>query len=193
MKKQIKKIICAAMILVVVLSLTACGNASQTAPAVTEVGTYKMSKLMLQPFSGATLVNASFNSLTLYSDNTFVLTNIADTGATSDFESLHRSAVIEVVAYGTYEVASSDKELQESTIRIKSVTRVINGNTDTNTATLDQDIKDFVLTKNGAVGSEIIVNDNDHTMTNVSILDFRLGTNPDPQQEAMAQMFWGNN
>ena len=31
------------------------------------------------------------------------------------------------------------------------------------------------------------------TMTNVSILPFRLGENPDPQQEGMAQMFWGSN
>jgi hypothetical protein len=30
-------------------------------------------------------------------------------------------------------------------------------------------------------------------MTNVSILPFRLGENPDPQQEGMAQMFWGSN
>ena len=146
----------------------------------------------MHPFQGATLINASFNSLTLYSDKTFTLTNIADTCATSDFESLHRSAIIDVVAYGTYEVISTDSELHESTIKITSVTRVINGNTDTDSDDLAADVKDWVIKNNGAVGTEIIVNDDDRTMTNVSILSFRLGENPDPQQEGMAQMFWGN-
>ena len=195
MNNLFKKTICTALILVMSLSLVACGNQNNAAPAepsVTEVGTYKYSNLTMHPFQGATLINASFNSLTLYSDKTFTLTNIADTCATSDFESLHRSAIIDVVAYGTYEVISTDSELHESTIKITSVTRVINGNTDTDSDGLAADIKDWVIKNNGAVGTEIIVNDDDRTMTNVSILSFRLGENPDPQQEGMAQMFWGN-
>ena len=194
MKKLMKKTLLPALILILALAFAACGNAKTAEPAsVTEVGTYKYDEIKMYPFQGATLINASFNSLTLYSDNTFTLTNIADTCATSDFESLHRPAIIDVVAYGTYEVVSTDSELHETTVKITSVKRVINGNTDTDGSSIASDVKDWVITNSGAIGTEIIVNDDDHTMTNVSILPFRLGENPDPQQEGMAQMFWGSN
>ncbi len=194
MKNSLKKTLCTIMVLTLAIACVACGNTQEknTAVAVTEVGTYKYSNLALYPFQGATLLNASFNALTLYSDNSFVLSNIADTFATSDFESLHRSAIVEAVAYGTYEVVSSNSELHEKTIKITSVTRVINGNTDTDSASISADVKDWVIKNSGAVGTEITVNDDDRSMTNVSILSFRLGENPDPQQEGMAQMFWGS-
>lgn len=188
MKKILKRVLGAAMALVMVLALTACGEGGGS--ATKEVGTYKFTRLSLAPFDAAVLINSVYNSLTLYSDNTFVLCNIADTNATSDFESVHRSAIIEAVAYGTYEVVETNEELQEKTIKITSVTRVINGNTDTDTDEVADDVRDWVLTNNGAIGTEIIVNDDSRSMTEVSILNFRLGTNQDPQQEAMAQSFW---
>ena len=46
------------------------------------------------------------------------------------------------------------------------------------------------MTNSGAVGTEITVSNEDHSMTEVSILNFRIGPNPDPEQEQMAQVFW---
>lgn len=195
MKKTVQKLLCAGMALAMLLALAACGDSGSGGASVdvTEVGTYKYSKLTLAPFESAALMNVVFNSITLYSDNTFTLTNIADTHATSDFESIHRSAIIDVVAYGTYEILETSEELNESTIKITSVTRIINGTTDTNTDELSDENRAWMLTNNGAVGTEIIVSNEDHSMTEISILSFRIGPNPDPQQEAMAQAFWGVN
>ena len=192
MKKVIHRILCAALVLVMVFALTACGsNGDQPgSSSVTAIGTYKHSRMMLVPFESASLINAVFNSITLYSDQTIELTNIADTFATSDFESLHRSAIIDVVAYGTYEVVETNEELNEQTIKITSVTRVVNGTTDTDIDEVSAENKDWVLTNSGAVGTEITVSNEDHSMTEVSILNFRIGPNPDPEQEQMAQVFW---
>ncbi len=194
MKKTLKRTLCTVMVIVLAIGFAGCGNTQETnaVAAVTEVGTYKYSNMSLYPFQGVTLINAAFNAITLYSDNTFVLTNIADTFSTPDFEDMHRIAIIDAIAYGTYEVVSTNSEIHESTIKITSVSRVINGDTDTDTADLSQDVKDWVIKNNGAVGTEIIVNDDDRSMTYVSILSFRLGENSDPQQEGMAQMFWGS-
>ena len=60
MNNLFKKIICTALILVMSLSLVACGNQNNAAPAepsVTEVGTYKYSNLTMHPFQGATRVS----------------------------------------------------------------------------------------------------------------------------------------
>lgn len=192
MKKAIRRVLCVTLALVMVFALTACSSGSNQGNSanVTEIGTYKHSRMMLVPFESAALVNAVFNSITLYSDQTFALTNIADTFATGDFESLHRSAIIDAVAYGTYEVVETNEELNESVIKITSITRVINGTTDTDIDEVSAENKDWVLTNNGIVGTEITVSNEDHSMTEVSILNFRIGPNPDPEQERMAQIFW---
>ncbi len=186
MKKTLVKVLAMTFALCMLLAAIACGKA---APAVTEVGTYQTSRLFFADYGSAKLANGAFNTITLYSDNTFVLCDVGTTSYSGDGETYNPLSLVDSVVHGTYEVVDKDEELKETTIKITSVTRVIGCGKDTDSADIDPKLKAMVTTDCPALGQEVIVSDADHSMTEISVQSFNLNEITDEERQ-YAVMMW---
>lgn len=186
MKKSLVKALAMAFTLCMLLAAVACG---QAAPAVTEVGTYQTSRLFFADYGSAKLANGAFNTMTLYSDNTFVLCDVGTTSYSGDGETYNPLSLVDSIVHGTYEVVDKDEELNETTIKITGITRVVGCGKDTDSADINADLKALVTTNCPALGQEVIVSDADHSMTEISVQSFNLNDITEEERQ-YAVMMW---
>lgn len=156
MKKQIKAVLCISLALVIALALASCGESGSGSGGSTEVGTWELTELAPRTIDQGKLLAASHSTITTFSDNTFVLTEVQDTLYSSDGgETYNPTSYVNIIVHGKYETVSTDAELGESTIKITEITRVQQDDIDTDKAASDSDKQ--MMADCSAVGMEIIL------------------------------------
>lgn len=158
MKKYVKQLLCAALTIALVLSLAACGGNGGNSGAA-EVGTWTLTDAKFVTIEQGKLVQTFSNTITLFSDNTYILSAVQNTYYSSDSgETFNPTYYANGSLYGTYETVSEDEELGEITVKIKSVTRIVTGDgIDTNTSSATDDYKTKFLTNSVLNGHEFIL------------------------------------
>jgi hypothetical protein len=172
-KKLISTALATLMILATMLTMTACSSGDSASSGAKETGTYQQSRLEAMTIEQGKLNRGYFNAITLFDDNTYILTDTLNVYYSSDGgETFNPTYIGETVTYGTYEVVDTNEELGESTIKIATVDRIVMGEFDSAAAELTDEQKDY-LANNGAIGTEIIVS-SDHRMSDiVDITNFK--------------------
>lgn len=151
MKKILSVVLCLSLMLGCACMLTACGGNA----GVTQVGTWEYAELTYRVIEQGKLNTGNFNNITLFSDNTFVLTVEMNTYYSSDGgETYNPVADNYYVVHGTYEVTDENAELGEKTIKIASITRVQTNEFDTETGT---DAQKAAMGTCETIGTEIIL------------------------------------
>lgn len=134
MKKLTQQLLCVGMALVMILALAACGDSGSSGGTVA-IGTWELTDLTFRTIEQGKLATAFNSTITIYSDNTYVVASARNTLYSSDGgESYNPTNYINAILYGTYELINEDAELGEKTVKITTVSRAIVNGHDTETA-----------------------------------------------------------
>lgn len=161
MKKQMKSVLCAVLALMI-FALTACGSGGGGA---TQVGTWESSEIELRTIEQGKLNTLRYNTITLYSDNTFTMVNTQNTYYSSDGgETFNPVSDVGCIVYGKYETVEINEEIGDHTIKIAEITRVQSGEFDSDTDATDANKE--AMKSGDAVGFEVILT-SDHKISEV--------------------------
>lgn len=168
--KIIHRFLCAGMAVLMLFAFAACSS-GDNGSGLSEVGTWQLTELSAETITQGMLLHAVHNTITLFSDNTFVLTCVYDTDYSSDGgETFNPISYVDRFVHGKYEVVGSNEELGEQTIKITEITQVSYGDYDSVASATDED-KDAIK-NNEVVGMEVILT-SDHSMSEmISIMAF---------------------
>lgn len=155
MKKLAQRLWCVGMALVMVLSLAACGN---SAPTVAHKGTWELTNVRHMVYDGANVIITLSSNIALFSDNTFVLTDVVNELYSSDGGETYSPLIYKnVIAHGKYEVTEENEELNETTIKITEITSFAIDGIDSKEIEMSAEEKELYVTNNASVGVEIIL------------------------------------
>lgn len=155
MKKLTQRLLCVGMALVMVLSLAACGNA---APTDAHKGTWELTNVDHIIHDGMNLILTKSSNIALFSDNTFVLTDVVILLYSSDGGETYSPLVYKNMnAHGKCEVIEENKELNETTIKITEITSFAVDGIDSTEMEMSAEEKELYVTNNASVGLEIIL------------------------------------
>ena len=160
---------------IAILTIAALALAFLACPVLAEgslTGTWQNSVISFEVITQGKLCHAATAVLTLYEDNTFVLTDIYETSYSSDNgETYNPVSDVAVIVYGTYEVVETDEDLGESVIQFASVTRILRG---------EEEADEEALSSCGLVGEEVIVS-SDTKIDTVPNIRFFIGNGGRPE------------
>ncbi len=179
MKKTLSIVLCLCIMLTGVMLFTGCSNETKT---IAEVGTWEVKDVSTAVIEQGKLISYYGNVITLYSDNTFVLTAMHKGLYSSDGgETYTPVADLNAFLYGKYEVTGTDDILNEKTIKITEVNRVVRDDYDSNKEVSDADKEYYLSATSPAVGMEFILG-SDHRMTgSVNVTAYmNIGTGEEP-------------
>ena len=138
--KKMRKLLCIGMALVMMLALASCNGGGGNSGGLTEVGTWELTDINMRTIEQGKLAAANHNTITLFSDNTFVLTSVVNTLYSSDGgETYNPTSYVNDIVHGKYEVTEKNEELNETTIKITEITRVTHEGYDSDTDASDAD------------------------------------------------------
>ena len=154
MKKLTQRLLCIGMALIMVLALAACGDSGNGGGA-SQVGTWELTDLTFRTIEQGKLTAASNGTITLYSDNSYVVSCARNTYYSSDGgETYNPTNYMNAILYGTYELVSEDAELGEKSIKITAISRAIVNGYDTETAGATDADKE-IMSSNELIGKEL--------------------------------------
>lgn len=131
MKKLTQQLLCVGMALVMILALAACGDSGSSGGTVA-IGTWELTDLTFRTIEQGKLAAASNCTITIYSDNTYVVACARNTLYSSDGgESYNPTNYNNAILYGTYELVSEDAELGEKAVKVTTIDRVLRNGYDT--------------------------------------------------------------
>lgn len=148
------KVLSALLAALMLMSLLAgCGGGSDGA---TEVGTWENSEIELRTIEQGKLNTLRYNTITLYSDNTFTMVNTQNTYYSGDGgENFNPVNYISCIVSGKYETVDVNEEIGDRTIKFTEITRVQSGEFDS-----DKDANDTnkeAMKSDEVIGVEIIL------------------------------------
>lgn len=155
MKKLTKRLLGVGMTLVMLLALAACGDGGKSG-GFSEVGTWELTDVLIRTIDQGKLSAGANSTITLYSDNTFVLTCARNTYYSSDGgETFNPVSYSGALIRGTYEITNDDAELGEKTMKVTKISRIVKGNYDSDASATDADKE--LMANNELVGREIFL------------------------------------
>ncbi len=152
MKKLLTILLSFCLILSSLMMTTGCAKNE----AVSEIGTWEKNDILFTTIEQGKTHTDLHSNLTLFSDNTYECTSVSNSYYSSDGgESFYPVCYITFIFYGKYESIGEDAALNERTIKLTSVDRVVCGEYDTAVNVIESDKE--LMKNSSAVGQEIIL------------------------------------